>query len=161
MGSDAATPGRDGVPGDHRVRTHRVVFLPSLVVALLYGGLWLWYSGGTATDGVARAALLVLAVGVPLLIAHAAIRYYGAEIVVRGDEIIARPGLPKRSEIKVLIGDVREVAIRRGLIGRVFDVGTVVLTDRSGRSVTVPDLAGPQRVVEIVKAGAVPNVSSS
>ena len=156
MGSDAASDGRTEAPVDLKVRTHWAVFLPSLVIALLYGGLWLWFPAG---DGIGRAALLVLAVGVPLLAAHAAIRFVSAEIVVRGDALIARPGLPKRTEMRVLLSDVVKVSIRRGLVGRVFDVGTVVLTDRSGLSVAVPDLAAPARVEERVEKREEPGVS--
>jgi len=143
--------GRAEAPFELKVGTHWTVFLPSLVIALLYGGLWLWFSTGEATDGLARVALLVVAVGVPMLLAHAATRFFGAEIVVTNNSLIARPGAPKRTEARVLVGDVVEVSIQRGLIGRVFDVGTVIVTDRSGLSVTVPDLATPMRVAEYVE----------
>ena len=151
MGSDAARAGRAEAPEELKVGTHWTVFLPSLVIALLYGGLWAWFSGGEAADGLARVALLVVAVGVPMLLAHAAVRFVGAEIVLRKETLTARPGVPKRTETRVRVDDVVKVSIRRGLIGRVFDVGTVILTDRSGLSVTVPDMAAPSHVAEYVE----------
>ena len=151
MGSDAARAGRAEAPGELKVGTHWTVFLPSLVIALLYGGLWSWFSAGDAADGLARVALLVVAVGVPMLLAHAAIRFFGAEIVTADEALIARPGVPKRTEARVRVEDVVTVSIRRGLIGRVFDVGTVIVTDRSGQSVAVPDMAAPWRVAEYVE----------
>ena len=132
---------------------HWAVFLPTGVIACLYGVLWLWFGDVEGTSGgMARAALLVLAVGVPLLIVHAGLRFANGRLELGSKELIARPGWPVRRERHVAYAHIADVKLRRGLIGRALDVGSLVITDRNGDHTVMPDLADPQSVLQALQS---------
>ncbi len=132
-------------------RVHWAVFLPTAAIAVLYGTLWIWFAEIQGTSGgVARAALLVVAVGVPLLFVHAGLRYVNGRLELGADELVARPGWPVRRERHVSYAHVVDVRLRRGLIGRVVDVASLIVIDRNGDRTVMPDLAEPVRVLSKV-----------
>lgn len=132
---------------------HWAVFLPTGVIAVLYGVMWLWFAEVEGTSGgIARAALLVLAVGVPLLVVHAALRFANGRLELGETELIARPGWPVRQERHVAYAHIVDIKLRRGLIGRSFDVGSLVITDRNGDHTVMPDLADPQSALRAVQS---------
>lgn len=135
-----------------RYRVHWAVFLPTCAITVLYGVLWAWFTEVQGTSGgVSRAALLVLAVGVPLLVVQAGLRYVNGRLELGEEELVARPGWPVRRERHVAYRHVIDVKLRRGLIGRVLDVGSLVIVDRNGDRTVMPDLAEPRHVLDVVR----------
>lgn len=132
-------------------RVHWAVFLPTVAIAVLYGALWLWFTEVDGTSGgVSRAALLVVAVGVPLLFVHAGLRFVNGRLELGADELVARPGWPVRRERHVSYAHVVDVRLRRGVIGRLVDVASLIVVDRNGDRTVMPDLAQPKRVLQAV-----------
>lgn len=132
---------------------HWAVFLPTGVIAVLYLGLWFWFTEVHGTSGgMSRVALLVLAVGVPLLVAHAGLRYVNGRLELMEEELIACPGWPVRRERHVAYRHIADVKLRRGLIGRVLDVGSLVIVDRNGDKTVMPDLSAPRDVFDTLSA---------
>lgn len=132
-------------------RVHWAVFLPTAAIAVLYSGVWIWFAtrNGSA-GGVSQAALLVLAVGVPLLLVHAGIRYANGRLHLGRDELVACPGWPVRRERHVAYSHIAQIHLRRGLIGRVAGVGSLVIVDRNGDQTVMPDLADPESVLAVI-----------
>ena len=149
MGSSEAYERPDGAPEAESYGVHWAVFLPTAAIAVLYGALWMWFTEVQGTSGgMSRAALLVLAVGVPLLVVHAGLRYVNGRIELHDEEVIARPGWPVRRERHVTYAHIVDVKLRRGLIGRVLDVASLVIIDRNGDRTVMPDLAQPEQVFD-------------
>ncbi len=141
------------VPPVDSYKVHWAVFLPTVAIALLYAGLWLWFNEIQGTSGgISRAALLVLAVGVPLLVVHAGLRFVNGRLELGADELVARPGWPVRRERHVSYIHVIDVKVRRGIIGRVLDVASLIVIDRNGDRTVMPDLAAPRDVLDAVNA---------
>lgn len=133
-------------------KVHWAVFLPTVAIAVLYASLWVWFSlGQGASGGISRAALLVLAVGVPLLVVHAGLRYVNGQLELGEHELIASPGWPVRRQRHVTYDHVVDVKMRRGMIGRLIDVGTMVIIDRNGDRTVMPDLAVPQTAMKALQ----------
>ncbi len=148
--SEAHDEAADTAPVDS-YRVHWTVFLPTVVIAALYGGLWLWFTEVQgASGGVSRAAILVVAVGVPLLLVHAGLRFVNGRLELGADELVARPGWPVRRERHVTYSHVVDLRLRRGLIGRLVDVGSLIVVDHNGDRTVMPDLAEPARVMAAV-----------
>ena len=99
---------------------------------------------------MSRAALLVVAVGVPLLVVHAGLRFVNGRLELGADELVARPGWPVRRERHVSYAHVVDVRLRRGVIGRLVDVASLIVIDRNGDRTVMPDLAEPKRVLAAV-----------
>ena len=136
-----------------RFGVHWAVFLPTVAIAVLYTILWFWFTDIRGTSGgVSRAALLVLAVGVPLLLVHAGLRYVNGCIELGRDHMVVHPGWPVRREAQISFKDIARLTVKRGLIGRIFDVGTLVVTDNNGDHTVMPDLAAPDRVEQALFA---------
>ncbi len=129
------------------VHAHWCVFLPTVAIALLYGSVWVWsMQAGHSNNGLARLSLLVLAVGVPLLFVHAGLRYVTTRISVGETAIRLRSGFVRREPRTLRLRDLAGVSVRRGIVGRVLDTGTVVFFKRNGDREVVLDVADPDAV---------------
>jgi len=79
---------------------HWHLFLPTLVIAVLYSALWMFFaSSGKADSGLARLFIVVMAIGVPLLAVHAFLRYQTIRVQVNEDQALCHPGWPKEFPI--------------------------------------------------------------
>lgn len=157
MGPSERDGVQNGIPETQSFGVHWAVFLPTVIIALLYAALWFWFTEVSGTSGgMSRAALLVLAVGVPVLMIRAGLRYVVGSLECGPDQLVVRPGWPARRETGIAYGQISELTVKRGLIGRLLDVGTLIITDRSGRRVIMPDLASPERARQALSARADP-----
>jgi hypothetical protein len=149
MGTGAATFSSERGRTTKRFRAHWSVFAPTVLVGLIYGGLWVWLTvSGGGNGALARIAMLVLVIGVPILFVHAGLRFVTTRLRVGGTAVILRLGWPRRAPRRLRLRDIAGVAVKRGVIGRIVDTGTIILTRRNGERIVVPDIAGPDRVAE-------------
>ncbi len=142
-----STPERDEHPRPLRVfRAHWSLFLPALVIGVLYLGGWgvTWISGG-GSGSIARLLLLVGTVAPPLLIAYAFFRWRSIHIALYDDHVLARRS-PAGHPTHIPATIIHSVRLRRGLAGHLFDVATLVIRRTDGRRMVIPDVAGPDTV---------------
>lgn len=124
--------------------SHWHIFVPTLVIGLLYSAAWGFLSMvGKSDSGLARLFIVVMAVGVPLLAAHAFLRYQTIRLQISEGQILCHPGWPRDLPICVPLNVIESVVVKRGLSGRLFGGGTVVLQLVTGGQVSVTDLAEP------------------
>jgi membrane protein YdbS with pleckstrin-like domain len=120
------------------------VFLPTLVIGVLYLLAWLWLSAtGRAGGGLAKLVLLVLAIGVPLLAAHAMLRFQTIRLQARETALLYHPGWPRDMPVELPYALVERVALRRGLAGLAFGGGTLVAELTTGGRTAIADLGNP------------------
>lgn len=130
----------------HSFRASKVaLFLPVAVIAAGYGLLLLWlWSTGEFASGIARLATFVLALGLPLLLAHAALRYATISVQLRDGFVQARPGFPHRGTLSIPYTDIEDVEIKRGFAWIAGSYGTLVLRLRNGERISICDLRDPK-----------------
>ena len=104
------------------------------------------YFMGMAGGGLARLFIVVLAVGVPILFAHAFLRYQTITIELFEDYLQYHTGWPKSEPVKLPYGMVRNARYTRGLSGRLFGGGTVVLRLIGGGVVGIADVESPKKI---------------
>ena len=90
MNSQNSTDRQDGAT---RHKAHWTIFLPAICIALLYGGSWVFLLGaGRGDTGLARIALLVLMMVVPVLFVRAYLRYQSFGLLIGRQAITYRRG---------------------------------------------------------------------
>jgi membrane protein YdbS with pleckstrin-like domain len=129
------------------------IFLPSFAILLLYFGVWAYFHLiGKADAGLARLSLMVMGVGVPLLAVHAFLRYQTIRIQVVENAVRYHPGWPKDMPVDMPLDLIERVRVRRGISGRLFGLGTLVLDLTSGQKVAVTDLRKPEEARDAIEA---------
>lgn len=133
-------------PAGHIFRASKVaLFLPVAVIAAGYGLLLLWlWSTGESASGIARLAAIVLALGIPLLLAHAALRYATISVQLRDGFIQARPGFPQGVTHSIAYTDIEDIEIKRGISRLAGSYGTLVLRSRTAERISICDLGNPE-----------------
>ncbi|WP_152599724.1 hypothetical protein [Hoeflea sp. BAL378] len=143
-------------PGAARRRTAwrasaLALFLPTVVVAVGYGGLWLsLYMAGRGEGAIARVCLVVLVIGVPCLLAYAGLRLSTTRLALRGAHLEAHPGFPVRDPVVVAYSAVTGLALRRGLSGWITGAGSLVIERDREAPLVVPGLANPDSALAAV-----------
>lgn len=139
---------------------HWHIFIPTLVVAVLYFFGWLVLLVlGRGEGTLAKLFVLVLAVGVPLLTIHAFLRFNTTRVQMCDAFIRYHPGWPKRFLVDLPYALVEKISIRRGLSGRIFGGGTLVLHLTIGEKVYVPDLSDPDGACKAARAALAKSAS--
>ncbi|MEZ5791981.1 MAG: PH domain-containing protein [Nitratireductor sp.] len=121
------------------------LFLPTIAIAVLYSMAWTWLvleeRGGGA---LARLFLIVMAIGVPLLAAHAFLRFQTIRVQVLNDAVRYHPGWPRDLPIDMPLALIDKVSVKRGLSGHLFGGGTLVMELTTGEKAAIADLAEPE-----------------
>lgn len=151
--ASAGSPAIWTVP--YSASAHWALFLPTVLIALLYGLAWLiLYLAGLGDSDLARLCLVVFVVAPPLIGAYALFRYVTIGLTLVEDRLLVNSGGFGADIREIPLDEVRAATIRRGLVGRLVDMGTVRIETASGKRVVVPGLAAPQTVVRAITASA-------
>lgn len=143
--SDAQT---QGVP---LFFAHWHIFAPTTVILIAYSFSWLLLAMADMSDtNLARLFIVVMAVFVPLLAAHAFLRYQTIRVQVNEDCLFCHPGWPKDLPLEVPVAMIEDVVVKRGLSGRLFGGGTLVLHLVAENKVVIADLAEPDAAKEAI-----------
>ena len=136
-------------------RSHWRLFIPTLVIFLAYGLClaYLWATG-RVDSGLFRMFAIVTAVGVPLLAAHAFLRFETVCVRLEDDCIKARPGWPKDKSIEIPNELVTDIFVKRGLAGRLMGGDTLIIETGTGTQIAIADLEDPEGVVNQFKSKA-------
>ena len=140
--------GREPLMPEHPVfKAHWQVFAPTVAIFLLYGGglIWMWLTG-REDSALFRLFAVILAVGVPILTVHAFLRYETVRVRVSGGKLLHHPGWPKDMPIEVPASVISRIEVKRGLSGRLFGGGTLVIETTTGNRIAIADLAEPDQI---------------
>lgn len=132
---------------------HYHIFVPTIAIALMYSFAWLFLAAtGKSDTALARLFIIVMAVGVPILAAHAFLRFQTIRLQVNDGHVYCHPGWPKELPIDVPLSVVKSVDVRRGISGRLFGGGTVIINLVTEGNVVVADIAEPENAKEAIEA---------
>jgi uncharacterized membrane protein YdbT with pleckstrin-like domain len=125
---------------------HWTIYLPSLVVALVWAGVYLiavWHQ--PVLEGLRALALAVEGLIVPILLFFAAVRarVLTAEMRDEGTRLYVRSGFFRPQEISIGVSEIATVRVRRSLPQRFFGGGALDIKTLSGERVFVSDLDRP------------------
>jgi len=139
-------------PGGKTFRPHWQLFVPTLVILAGYGLslVYLWATGRSGS-GLFRLFAIVAAIGVPLLAAHAFLRYETVRVRLGKQRILFHPGWPRRDAREIPSELVSAVRVKRGLAGRLFGGGTLVIETTTGGRIAVADLRMPDVLAEEIE----------
>jgi uncharacterized membrane protein YdbT with pleckstrin-like domain len=124
----------------YRARLHWIIFGASiimvglgLVLAILLQAIQpgYWYLG-LALAGIG----LLLAIG-------PAIRYLSSEFAVTDKRVLAKHGFIERESIETLLSKIEAIGVDQGIIGRVFDYGSITITGTGGTEESFPRISQP------------------
>jgi len=125
---------------------HWHIFAPTIVILIAYSISWLLLAmADMSGTNLARLFIVVMAVFVPLLAAHAFLRYQTIRVQVNDDCLFCHPGWPKDLPIEVPVAMIENVLVKRGLSGRLFGGGTLVLELVAENKIIIADLAEPEK----------------
>ena len=123
------------------------LFLPSIVIGTGYAAvLAVLIYAGRADGALARLCIAVLALGMPLLLTHAVLRFFTVSLELMQDSLIVHPGFPRRDPYEVPYQIIREIRVRHGIAGRLTGSGTLIFELVTGQRIRVRDLQGPERI---------------
>ncbi len=95
--------------------------------------------------------VFVLPLGVVLLVLslvlflRAWLYSYSTELAVTSKRIIAKFGFIRRSTVELRHDKVESLQVEQGIIGRIFDFGSIVVTGSGGTHAPIPYISRPLR----------------
>lgn len=138
----------------HQYKAHWHIFVPTMVICGLYLAGWIaLYAMGKSGGGLARLFIVVLAIGVPLLFAHAFLRYQTIAIDIFDTHVRYHTGWPKSEPVVVPLTMISTADYTRGMSGRMFGGGTVVLKLIAGEAIGIADIAAPSEAAMHIMTG--------
>jgi membrane protein YdbS with pleckstrin-like domain len=133
-----------GLDDTVRFKAHWTLFLPALVVALLYGGVWVFLlASGKGDTALARLMLLVLVLIVPVLLVRAFLRFASFGLLIRRQAIIYRRGWLRPRWRRVKLESLSSVRPVMSPLGRIFGGGALVLKRLDDSDIRLYDVEGP------------------
>lgn len=133
------------------------LFLPTAVVIVGYTALlaFLWIAG--RSDGALfRLGLVILALGTPIMLAHAILRTYTVKLQPMAQALYVHRGFPRAEAIEIPYPMIRSTRNRRGIGGYLTGSGTLVIELVTGGTVVVCDLenaAGAKKTIDAILEG--------
>lgn len=136
-------------------RGHWAIFLPSVVVALLYGGAWIGLLvTGRSDTALAKLALLVLLLVVPLLVTVACLRFRSLRIEVGPETVAFRQGWLRPRWTRLRYADIDAATVRWSRLGRTIGSGALQLRTGDGTAYRILDVAVPEAVAQRINEHA-------
>jgi uncharacterized membrane protein YdbT with pleckstrin-like domain len=83
---------------------------------------------------------------------------YSTELAVTSKRIIAKFGFIRRSTVELRHDKVESLQVEQGIIGRIFDFGSIVVTGSGGTHAPIPYISRPLRFRSAALTGAEPAV---
>jgi len=97
--------------------------------------------------------LLVLSL---VLFLRAWLYAYSTELAVTSKRIIAKFGFIRRSTVELRHDKVESLQVEQGIIGRIFDFGSIVVTGSGGTHAPIPYISRPLQFRSAALTGAEP-----
>lgn len=123
---------------------HWHIFAPTVIIFVGYALLWFFLSStGKSDTNLARLFIVVMSVFVPLLAAHAFLRFQTIRLQINPNALACHTGWPMDLPVEVPLAMIENVTIKRGLAGRLFGGGTIILQLPANNTFVITDLAEP------------------
>ena len=127
----------------HRTNLHWIVFLRFAVLALLVF-FFLALPFAIAVQALAGSQLGWFSLPLPMFIlVPPALAYASSELVITDLRVLIKTGLVQRQTIEMFISKVESVAVDQGVLGRLFDYGTVAIRGTGGHEERFEAIARP------------------
>ncbi|MEY4562843.1 MAG: hypothetical protein RLZZ618_2120 [Pseudomonadota bacterium] len=104
------------------------------------GHISLWSIAGFISLGVLLTPLF--GVGLILLIS-AYVKYKTTELAITNRRVIAKFGFIRRRTVEININKVESIQVDQGIMGRVFDFGTLVIAGAGEPQAPIPGISAP------------------
>ncbi len=131
------------------------LFLPTIVIAALYGGaLLLLMHTGQLETALARLLILLVTLGVPLIAAHAFLRFVTIRLQPMVHAVFLNRGFPAAQSAEIPYERIASMEIKRGLIGMLTGSGSLILVLHDGKRLTaaaLKDAAGARDAIAAQK----------
>jgi len=128
-----------------RFKAHWTIFLPALIVALLYGGLWLFLLVlGKSDTALARILQLVLFLVVPVLLVRAYLRFASFGLLIGRHALTYRRGWIRPGWHRLQMNALTGVRASANPLGRLLGGGALIITRLDGGDITLYDVAFPE-----------------
>jgi uncharacterized membrane protein YdbT with pleckstrin-like domain len=124
----------------YRARLHWIIFGGAILMAVL--GLVLAIVLQTIQPGYWYLGLALVGIGLLLAIGPA-IRYLSSEFAVTDKRVLAKHGFIQRESIETLLSKVEAISVDQGIVGRVFDYGSITITGTGGTEEYFPRISQP------------------
>jgi len=118
----------------HRTKIHWVIFLwPAifLLIAMI---------GFASKSGTVGGIFIVLAILTGL---RSVITYSTSEFGVTNKRILIKVGFIRRNSLEILLTKVEGIQVNQGILGRILDYGTIVVTGTGGSKQTFHKISTP------------------
>jgi uncharacterized membrane protein YdbT with pleckstrin-like domain len=126
-------------------RLSRIVYLPAIILFIIYIVLlYEVYSGGAETSIAMPIpeAFLVFAV---VATVPAFIRRSSSEFAVTNKRVVVKVGLVRRHSTEILLRQVEGITVDQGVMGRIFNYGTIVIEGTGSDRTPYRAIGGPLR----------------
>lgn len=131
-------------------RAHWTIYLPTILVALLWAAFYLRARfGEPEMPAIATLCLLVEAAAVPTLLLLAWGRARNLLVMPSSGDLLLQSGFPLKQEERVAMDQIRSVRLRRGPVQRLLGGGAIVVTLTSGKRIVVNDLDHPTDIAAL------------
>jgi uncharacterized membrane protein YdbT with pleckstrin-like domain len=124
----------------YRARLHWIIFGGAILMVVL--GLALAIALQALQPGYWYLGLALVGVGLLLAIGPA-IRYLSSEFAVTDKRVLAKHGFIERESIETLLSKIEAISVDQGIIGRVFDYGSITITGTGGTEEFFPRISQP------------------
>lgn len=164
LGQMAPRDIQDVAEAGDRFQAHWTIFLPALVVAIIYGGVWVFLLlAGKGESALATLCLLVLLLIVPVLLVRAFLRYATIDLRIDDLSLNYRRGWFRPHWHKISLDELSGARAILSPVGSIFGGGALELTPEVGRPIRLNDIESPehaarkvsQRLKTIRSAGSV------
>ena len=109
---------------------------------LLRGRVSLWPHAGKTLLGIVLLPLFGIGL---ILLAWVYVIYRTTEIAITNKRIIAKFSFISRSTIEINLPKIESLQVDQGVLGRMFDYGTVIVAGAGTPNLSIPGIAAPLR----------------
>jgi len=106
--------------------------IPQIVLGVVFLGL--------AIEG--RAVFILVSL---VLWLSAYLRYISTELAFTNKRVIAKFGFIRRKTIELHIGKVESIQVSQGILGRIFNFGTLIVSGAGNPQAPIPGIADPMQ----------------
>jgi uncharacterized membrane protein YdbT with pleckstrin-like domain len=124
----------------YRARLHWIIFGAAILMVAL--GVLLAIILQTLQHDYWYLGLALVGIGLLLAIGPA-IRYVSSEFAVTDKRVLAKHGFIERESIETLLTKIEAISVDQGIVGRVFDYGSITITGTGGTEESFPRISKP------------------
>lgn len=151
MSSRDTIPGGRGGDDALRFKAHWTIFLPVLIVALLYGAVWVFLLlAGKGDTALAKVMLLVLLLVVPVLLVRAYLRFMSFGLLVGRHALTYRRGWLRPRWHRLRLDALSGARASLGPFNRLLGGGAVVLARFDDRPIRLLDVESPEEAARTI-----------